>query len=207
MPYKMKFRRIFSTYLMGYQPVKYWKERGKVYQKEFVHSKSFQEQEKVLVEYLKQLFFDTVLEFGCGFGRITKLLLENFSIKKYDAFDLSSDQIKNAQKFCKKFKNVNFSVSTIQDFKSKEKYNIVLGTEVLLHVIPKEINRIISHLVTFSDSHMINIDWSQEDVNQTKASHNFLHDYKKIYNNINGVQEVKKKRINEEICLFDAKIF
>lgn len=203
----MGFFRKISTLLRPYKPYEYWIDRGRVYQKEFEYSKIYQEQEKALVGYLKGLSFDTVLEFGCGFGRITKLLLENFPIKKYYAFDLSEDQIKNAQENCKEFKNVNFSVSTIQDFESNEKYNLVLGVEVLLHVIPKEINQIISHLITLSDSHMINVDWYQEDLKRVRSPHNFIHQYEKIYKNLNGVAEVKKKRINEKICIFDAKKF
>ena len=60
-------------------------------------------------------------------------------------------------------------------------------------LFPKEINQIISHLVTFSDSHMINIDWHQEDLKRVRSSHNFIQQYEKIYKNINRVVKVKKE--------------
>jgi len=117
----MNIRRIFSTITKKYEPFDYWTERGKVYQKEFKKDNLFEQQETAIVEYLKKIGFETVLEVGCGFGRITKLILENFSIKKYIALDLSADQIKNAQDMCKGFENVKFVQSMIQDYDTKEK--------------------------------------------------------------------------------------
>ena len=58
-------------------------------------------QEQILVEYLrKNISFSTVLEVGCGFGRITKIILSNFpEVTEYVAVDLSPDQIENARNY------------------------------------------------------------------------------------------------------------
>src|SRR3989304_930385 len=100
-----------------YNPYEYWTKRGITYKDNFQYNQIFIEGEKALLNYLQSISFNTVLEFGCGFGRVTKLILENFSVQNYDAFDLSPVQIKNAKQFCKNF-DVNLQVSTIQDFKS-----------------------------------------------------------------------------------------
>ena len=68
-----------------------------------MHDEFFIKQEKSLLSYLKTLSFDTILEFGCDFGRITKLILDNFNVNNYTAFDLSSDQINNAKKLCENY--------------------------------------------------------------------------------------------------------
>jgi len=102
----MKLGRIISTFLKGYHPNEYWEKRGKVYQKEFVSSKGLELQEKILVDYLKGIHFESVLEIGCGFGRITNKILSNFPEKKYVAIDLSEDQINNAKKLCVDFKKI-----------------------------------------------------------------------------------------------------
>jgi len=86
---------------MSYIPHEYWFSHGKTYKKEFRYNKNFELQEKILIDYLKNNVssssFSTVLEVGCGFGRITKLLLSNFpNIMEYLAIDLSPDQIENA---------------------------------------------------------------------------------------------------------------
>jgi len=77
----------------------------------------------------------------------------------------------------------------------------------LLHVIPKEINQIISHLVTFSDSHMINIDWYQEDLKRVRYPHNFIHQYEKIYKNINRLLKLKKRELMKKYVFLMLKYF
>src|SRR6266487_6966424 len=91
---------------MSYIPHEYWFNHGKTYKKEFRYNKNFELQEKILIDYLKDNVsassFSTVLEVGCGFGRITKLLLSNFPhIREYIGIDLSPDQIENAKEFVK----------------------------------------------------------------------------------------------------------
>jgi len=202
----MKLGRIFSTYLKGYQPFEYWKERGKVYQKEFVLSKDLELEEKILVDYLKGINFESVLEVGCGFGRITNKILSNFQVKKYLAIDLSEDQIKNAKKLCVDFKNIQFRKSTIQAFKINEKFDLVLGVKVLLHVPPKEIESVIKKLIDLTSNHIVNVDFSSRFKPKIILPHNFVHKYKEIYSNDRRVNEVKEIPITEKDSLYHSKI-
>ena len=85
---------------MSYNPSEYWHERGKVYKKNFVYDKDKRLQEEFLLTHLNGISgsFKSVLELGCGFGRITKLLLTNYSnITEYLAVDMSPHQIENAK--------------------------------------------------------------------------------------------------------------
>jgi len=118
--------------IKSYEPINYWTKQGKNYLKEFVYSEQVLKEQEYLIDYLKSFSFETVLEFGCGFGRLTKLVLENFPIKKYKAFDISPTLISDANKFCENFDNVSFEVSSIQDFQSDEKYDLVFGYTVLM---------------------------------------------------------------------------
>ena len=197
--------RKFKTKIGTYQPYQYWYKRGKKYQDEFEYSEFFKLQEKVFLNVLKDLSFESVLEFGCGFGRMTKLISENFPIKKYVAFDLSSHQIQNAKKNCSSF-DVNFYVNTIQDFKLKEKFDLVFGSEVLLHVKPQEVKQEVKHLLNYSNKNMLNIDFFPDEISNNLAKHNFIHPYEKIYLEFENVKNVSTTRINEEQCIFNAII-
>jgi len=186
---------------MRYVPNEYWYERGKRYREEFRPNEKSALQEKILLHYLISISlsssFSTVLELGCGFGRITKLLLSNFpDIQEYTAIDLSSDQIENAKEFVrsvietKEHNPLTFIVSDIQSFQNDKKYDLVISAEVLLHILPSEIEQVMNKIVNMSNEHVINIDWYQRKAPQNVAPHNFIHQYEKIYRSMPAVLDV-----------------
>ena len=180
---------------MSYIPREYWLEKGKVYKKEFQYNKKFKLQEQTLTEYLKRnVSFSSVLEVGCGFGRITKILLSNFpEITKYVAVDLSPEQIENAKNHvtgADKRGVLEFVVSDIQSLEINSKYDIIIAPEVLLHILPSEIKEIIGKLVVWSKRNVVNIDWYEDVPSVEAAPHNFIHEYEKIYREIPSVYQV-----------------
>ncbi len=189
-----------------YKPLDYWTKRGKTYKQKFVYNEFFNQQEKSLLDYLQKISFKTILEFGCGFGRITKLILDNFSVHKFTAFDLSTDQIDNAKELCKNHSNVVFTVSTIQDFNSDEKYDLVIGIETLMHVLPIEINHVINRLANFSQKYMVNLDFFEDPPRTKLANHNFLHNYAKIYQNTGKLSKIDIAPANDKQSIFHAQI-
>ncbi len=185
---------------MSYNPGEYWSERGKVYKQNFKYDRNFKLQEEMLTDYLKQYPFSTVLEVGCGFGRVTRLLLSAFpQIKEYFAFDLSPHQIENAKLNVQDVnlgkEKIGFMVSDIQSFQSNKKFDLVIASEVFMHVLPSEINEIIGKLVNFSNEHMCNIDWYEEKPPKKAESFNFIHQYEKIYQDIPLVKKVNRTPI------------
>jgi len=203
--------RNFLT-IFKYDPNKYWKKRGKEFYKDRILYDKEQErlEEKKLLDYLSELDFDTVFEFGCGYGRYTDLLLKKFPhIKEYMAIDLSSDLINNAKKYVNS-KKVDFEVSTIQDFKPQKKYDLVFGVAVCMHIMPKETISVIEKLVSLSKKHVLNVDWYDRKKPKIRLSgHCFLHDYKTIYHRNPSVSSVKIMDFTENptrASIFHAKI-
>ncbi|PWU78942.1 MAG: hypothetical protein DLM72_19860 [Candidatus Nitrosopolaris wilkensis] len=208
---------------MSYIPHEYWVSHGKTYKKEFRYNKNFELQEKILIDYLKwnvsSSSFSTVLELGCGFGRITKLLLSNFpNIMEYLAIDLSPDQIENAKEWSKPAKgqvqNLTFLVSDIQSFQIQKKYDLVLASEVLMHILPSEIEEVMRKVVSMSNQHIVNIDWYEQQPPSKAAPHNFIHQYEILYRNMPEVLNVHRipivkraswlKSVDTKQCLFHA---
>jgi SAM-dependent methyltransferase len=174
---------------VSYNPAEYWHERGKVYQKNFRYDKNKRLQEEFLLTHLNGISgsFKSVLELGCGFGRIIKLLLTNYgNITEYFAVDISPNQIENAKTLISSAKlpdkvKLDFLVSDIQSLKLDKKYDLVILSEVLLHILPTEIDSIIKKLITLSNKHIINIDWYADHPPRIQARHNFIHQYEAIY--------------------------
>jgi trans-aconitate methyltransferase len=211
---------------MSYIPHDYWFNHGKTYKKEFRYNKNFELQEKILIDYLtvhlSSSSFSTVLEVGCGFGRITKLLLSNFPhIREYLAIDLSPDQIENAKELIKpeiepevQVPNITFLVSDIQSFQIQKKYDLVVASEVLMHILPSEIAEVMSKLISMSNEHIVNIDWYEQQPPSKVAPHNFIHQYEKLYRNMPEVLNVYRipimkkgswlKSVDTKQCLFHA---
>jgi SAM-dependent methyltransferase len=156
----------------------------------------------MLSEYLRNLSpkFKNVLEVGCGFGRITKLVISNHpDIQKYTAIDLSPDQINNAEQYVRsgignrRIKDIEltFVVSDIMSLDLDGKFDLVLAAEVLLHIIPSQIKEAMTKLVDLSNRDIINVDYYQEKITRL-APHNFLHQYEKIYHEIPTIREVRR---------------
>jgi SAM-dependent methyltransferase len=174
---------------VSYNPSEYWRERGKVYKKNFRYDKDKRLQEEFLLTHLNGISgsFKSVLELGCGFGRITKLLLTNYdNITEYLAVDISSDQIENAKALISSAKlsnkvKLDFLVSDIQSLKLDKQYDLVILSEVLLHILPTDIDSIVNKLISMTKRHIINIDWYEDQPPKTQASHNFIHQYEALY--------------------------
>jgi 2-polyprenyl-3-methyl-5-hydroxy-6-metoxy-1,4-benzoquinol methylase len=177
----------------NYNPYEYWRERGKVYQKNFTYDRSKRLQEETLIKYLTDNIFSSddsiksVLELGCGFGRISKLLLTNFpTIKEYLAVDLSPHQLENAKNYVGSANNkISFFQSDIQTLNTNnKKYDLVIASEVLLHIIPSEIEHVLKKIISLSNKHIVNVDWYEDNslpFYKKRAPHNFIHQYESIY--------------------------
>jgi SAM-dependent methyltransferase len=201
-----------------YNPAEYWRERGKIYKKNFRYDKSKRVQEEFLIAHLNNIpgSFKSVLELGCGFGRITQLLLTNYNnITEYLAVDISPDQIENAKSLLSSTKLANnqvkldFLVSDIQSLRLDKEYDLVLLSEVLLHILPTDIDSIIKKLITLSNKHIINIDWYEDHSPKSQASHNFIHQYETLYKKYTDPATTTIKRIpikrNKFIGTLDTK--
>jgi len=63
----------------------------------------------------------------------------------------------------------------------KKKFDIVLASEVLLHVPPQEIQFVINQLLEITKYHFIHIDFNSEYKPKFILPHNFAHKYIEIY--------------------------
>lgn len=172
----------------------YWWNYGKIYFKKFRGHNIFnriryRQQEKELIRCLgEETFADdndisTVLEVGCGFGRITKILLNDFNVEKIEAFDLSPHQIENAKRYTKRYVMANrasFKVCNIFDYPfHPESFDLVIAIEVLMHIPPPRIEYVIQKVCEAAKKYVVSLDamWYSGRL----APHCFNHDYTNLY--------------------------
>ncbi len=141
------------------------------------------EQVRVLHEMLRGLEFGSALEVGCGLGRITRLLAT--MTDDVTAIDIGADQVATTQR------NVPTAVvmqAAIQDFEPDRTWDLVLASEVLLHIPPGEIQAVCDKLRRLANRWIVTVDWTTP-VEGPIAEWNWLHDYRSLFGTVEG--EVK----------------
>lgn len=170
---------------MTYDPIAYWQRAGadptvRDHETNFVRTPVFQHpQEGPLLGVLERLDgFGSILEVGCGWGRITKLVHERWPNLPYTAIDLSPERLQSA---AEKVSGVEFIRSTIQGFRARRKWDLVLSVETLMHVPPAEIQNVVDLLVARSRKYVVTLDWNTDLGGKPVSSHNFLFDYPDLF--------------------------
>ena len=167
----------------AFNVIQYWLERGQSYFREGLPQEFHHLQEEFLLDVLQgcHISMDNILEIGCGFGRITKLLSKTFPNARITALDLSPDQLENARRFCGANPNISFQQ---YDFYSSEplpgaRFDVAIGVEVLLHH-PRPVVRTLLDKLSAVSNYIVNLDWS-EDWPWKTPEHVWVHDYLSIY--------------------------
>jgi SAM-dependent methyltransferase len=164
--------------------IEYWLERGRNYIDEKRTPPAFHRlQERFFFDVLRGsgVSMRRVLEIGCGFGRITKLLAETWADTDVTALDLSPEQLANARRYCGENPRVHF---VQYDFYSDaplpgRDYDAVVAIEVFLHHPPEFVVQLFKRLSGVA-SCILNIDWS-EDWLEPLPVHVWVHDFAKLY--------------------------
>ena len=92
--------------------------------------------------------FKTVLDFGCGVGRVSRSLSKYFD--ECYGIDISDEMINKANELNKNISNCKFQVSTNNDLKefSNERFDFVYSNIVLQHILSKtDVKSIISEFL------------------------------------------------------------
>lgn len=176
----------------------YWQGRGAGYKAEFRRHDPltrfrFWQQERAIRKELKALGgVESVLEIGCGFGRITKLLLELPDVKRVVATDISKDQIEAAKRTIKD-PRVEFRCISVLDLDYFNAFDLVMASEVLMHIPPDRIMRATRRMRAASKRHIMNIDWYAPDESLEAGGYCWQHNYSLIYNTETRIKKLHRQ--------------
>lgn len=187
-----RYQKVKKLFQSKYDPDKYWVEWGRRIKANEEFEKKPKKLEKkmlrvnALLNHLDTLQFNSVLDFGCGWGFVSKFVLDKFKIDDYLAFDASPDRIVEAKEYLKNY-SVELEASTLGSFKTDKKFDLVLGTGVLHHIKPEDIKSTMKHLLGFSKKYFVHDDpppGYRADSKIDKNTINFFHDYKQIWEDL-----------------------
>lgn len=177
---------------------RYWMDRGRCYKAEFRRHNPltrfrFWQQERAVRKELKALNgIESILEVGCGFGRITKLLLELPGVKRIVATDISEDQIKAARQAIDD-PRVEFRCISVLDLDYAREFDLLIASEVLMHIPPANIVQAIQNMEAASKRHVMNIDWYAPNEPLEAGGYCWQHDYSAMYSH-----ETRTRKLNRQ---------
>lgn len=167
------------------QVVAYWLERGVGYHEEARLEKEFyKEQERLFVDAVRFVRpRRSIVDVGCGFGRVTKVLAQAFPRSEVFGIDVSPDQLCEAEERCSGLRNACFYV---HDLFSRERikvggtYDVAVCAELLMHIPDASLDHVLSRILEVAPAmvHDVDPNWRRDDV---VAKHCFYHDYLAMY--------------------------
>ena len=183
--------------MQPYKPKGYWTERGKEYPKEFTEKYGlyartrFKILQYALILTLKTLDFDSVLDVGCGFGRIIRRVLQKFGDVRITGLDFSKTMLENARHYVRKDVKLVYGDASRMPFKDAS-FDLVLSNEVLLHVPPSKIGKVRSEMARVARKYIVMVEFYTP-VKEKLERHCFNHDHKTAFEKMGF--EVKRRNI------------
>lgn len=147
----------------------------------------------LLLETLSKQDFNSILDFGCGYGRYLKILAGQFKNRKIVGVDISSSMLQRAKNY---LGSANVELRKIDGvtlpFEEKS-FDVTFTVAVLIHNPPERINKIIREIKRVTRICSIHF----ESVREGKlAKHCFCHDFLHLFT-INGGSPKLLRNIGE----------
>lgn len=161
---------------MTYDPVTYWDEvRGPGYEQECIDKGWWDIENQPLFDLLDTLTFSSVLDVGCGFGRVGAAILKHYPDVAYTGIDVSHDMIEAARK---RLPEAELICADLATWESDRAWDVVVSVSVLGHILPKDIASLIAKMRRWATNELIAIDWDQPGAS---TSFQFGHPFVELY--------------------------
>lgn len=153
-------------------PRRYWTLRGRTYFAEEAHLRGpgspSEEQERYLTDWLRRLSPSSVLEVGCGYGRLLRAVGDRLRIRRLVGVDFSATQLVRARHYASAAQ-VALADAECLPFRDGE-FDLVYTAGVMMHVPPaldvpvrRELLRVASrHVVHLEDQATYEHAWARD---------------------------------------------
>jgi trans-aconitate methyltransferase len=160
---------------MTYVPADYWGERGKDYEQEAIERGWVNVENEPLFRLLEKLDFASVLEVGCGFGRVGAAIKRHYPEVIYTGIDVSPDLIEAARK---RLPDSELIVADLATWDTDRTWDLVVSVSVLGHLLPADIEQVIAKMRKWATKDVVAIDWNEVG---KQTTFQYGHDYGHLY--------------------------
>tara|TARA_B100001540_G_C15594713_1_gene545738 strand:+ start:144 stop:773 length:630 start_codon:yes stop_codon:yes gene_type:complete len=160
-------------------------------------------EEEIFVEFFSDLDRDmSILEVGCNVG-VKISILQKIGFKNLTGIELNKGAYEIAMK---NHPEISFINSDIEEFETKDKYDLVYTCGVLIHLNPKIINSVIKKIVSLSNQYVFGFESFSEKLQevryrenlQVQWKQNFLESYTTNFPELNIIKQRKITYQNNE---------
>ena len=153
---------------MTYSPPDYWTERGRTYEAEYGDGETPE-----LMALLERLAFGSVLDAGCGYGRIGAAILRRWPVE-YTGIDVSVDLLASARV---RLPFVEFICADLATWIPTRRWDLVIAQSVLSHLLAADVAAVVARLREAARHDFIVIDWDEAG---GSTPYQFAHDWLRL---------------------------
>lgn len=160
---------------MTYDPPTYWIERGLTYEQEATERGWLRSESRPLMRQIGKLRFTSILEVGCGFGRVGAALLRRRPRVAYTGLDVSPELLKGAKQ---RIPAGEFICADLATFDTDRQWDLVLAAGVLGHLKPEDVGAVIERMRKWARRDIVASDW---DAVGERTDYQYGHDFRALY--------------------------
>lgn len=163
-----------------------------------------------------QAYPRTIFEAGCGYGRLARFFAIYFPGSEYHAIDLGEAQLSSASAFqpnghFAQADLLTYDVNALYDNSGFEGYDLVIASEVLMHIKPADVRLATTQLLNLANpktGSVVTIDWypTQAELLDLRrrgqgaiAPWNFPHDYPRLFREAGAVIHASTRTDRQKI--------
>jgi SAM-dependent methyltransferase len=141
-----------------FSPKAYWSKRGQVYEQQAIDGGWWDGEQEGIPDLLATLTFSSVLEVGCGFGRVGASIKAHWPEVEYTGIDISPDLVNAAQK---RLPDSEIIEADMVIWNPDRRWDLVLAISSLSHIPPEDIFGVVRKLLAWARRDIVVVDWNQ----------------------------------------------
>lgn len=152
------------------RPQYWWEKRGAVYLEERRTEEALDTETLPLYNLARQV--KSVLEVGCGFGRLLRPLASFNNLEVIEGFDFSRSQLENAEKYLEGLDVTleQFDLLDCNEFLEhrEREFDLVFTHGVFTHIPPFQIKKALANFIKFASKYVVLMEFELREGSEVK---------------------------------------